>query len=366
MKRTVKRNGAIGSNRRRAFLCGGFSLLELIGVMAVTAILASVILPSVVRTIEMETAEKEGVFLENAAAALKNYLRREKAFPDETGWAAVVAVELGMPVSEVSESSRQSQRVYVIDPSLRLGTAAGVLPFEQTSDGSIAPVSPRIMILSSTDAARVIPLTSGVISQSEFDTLWALPVDGVPGDWEAEWQLSGDRLKIVRVNLDSLFLNVRLNNYESANPGQYSIDGGIQQTVLTTGLDSYFVEGTLLGLYDDAGELESQEILQRPLTFTFERGAWRGQVYLGLALSGDDVYSATSLFAGASVNGYALGGATPSLAVDRFTYFMDCYLDWDNAGFPGTGSQSYNAVVAAQAALATTSSSLVFAPVPTP
>ena len=276
----------------------------------------------------------------------------------------MVAAELGVRSEEILESHQQSRRLYVIDPTLRLGTASGTLPFAQNTAGSVEPVSPRVMILSSMDGTKPIPLSSGVIGAEEFDTLWDLPTGGVPPDWSDRWQKSPEDLKVRRIHFAPLFHKVMLNNYDSIGPGSYSIDGGAVQMVPYEGITAYFADGTMLGLHDSAGTLETRQILHRGVAFTFERGTWRGQIHLGLKLAGDDIYDATTLFANSAQNTLAQAGATPSLVIDRFTDYMNRYVEWDAASFPGTGSQSYSAVLAAQAALGTTSASLLYSPAP--
>ena len=350
------------ANRKRA----GFSLMELIGVMAVTAILASVILPSLIRQVQIQAAKNESAFLDRIGRALEDHLRRNKTFPDETTWTQAAASEMGVPVAEVLESPQQSQRLYVIDPALRLGTANGTLPFSQTSAGSTEPVSPRVMILTSMDGTKPIPLSSGVIDQDDFEALWTLPTGSVPTEWSNQWQGSGENLKVHRINLTPLFQKVFLNNYDSTDPGKFSIEGGTQQVVPSTGVEAFFVEGTVLGLHDSSGNLVTRQILNRFAAFTYERDTWRGQVHQGLKLSGDEVYNATTLFALSASNSDAQAGATPGAVIDRFTDFMNRYVEWDTANFPGNSSQIYDAVIAAQAALADTTSPLIYSPPPSP
>ncbi|MFT5104504.1 MAG: prepilin-type N-terminal cleavage/methylation domain-containing protein [Pseudoalteromonas tetraodonis] len=338
----------------------GFSLIELIGVMAVMAILASVILPSLIKRIQIEAAKNESAFLDQIGGALIDHLRSSKEIPDQHGWAQVVAAELGVQPDEILESPQQSRRLYLIDPALRLGAAGGTLSFAQTTAGSPEPISPRVMILSSMDGTKPIPLGDGVIGAEEFETLWNLPSGGVPPGWSDRWQKSAGDLKVRRINFAPEFHKVMLSNYDSIDPGTYSIDGGSVQVIPYAGINAYFVDGTVLGLHDGAGILETRQIPHRSVAFTFERGTWRGQVHLGLKLAGDDVYNATTLFANSGQSSLALAGATPSVVIDRFTDYMNRYVEWDAANFPTNESQSYNAVLAAQAALGNTTSSLIY------
>lgn len=352
-----------GGNRRQHRSEGGFSLIELIGVMAVAAILASVILPSVIRQIQLQAAKTENVFLETIGNALKAHLRRNKTFPDENTWAQIVSTELGVPASEIEETPQQGQRVYVIDPLLRLGAEEETLPFTQTAAGSIEPVSPRVMILSSLDGHKLIPVSNGVIDASDFDILWNLPDGSVPPSWSALWQRSQDDLKVQRINLAPLFHKIIVNNYDSINPGSYSVDDGLAQLIPAEGVSSFFLEGTVLGLHDSGGNLETRQIVRRPCAFTFERETWRGQVFQGLKLSGDDLYSSTSLFAASPQNSQAQSGATPGGVIDAMKDYMERYAEWDSANFPGSGT-TRDAIEAAQSTLESVSNQLIYSPLP--
>jgi hypothetical protein len=220
------------------------------------------------------------------------------------------------------------------------------------------------MILSSLDGTKPIPLNNGVIAAVDFNTVWDLPAGSVPPDWSSLWQLTQDDLKVQRINLTPLFHKAIVNNYDSINPGGYSVDDDTVQTVPSEGINTFLVEGTVLGLHDSAGELETRQIVRRSCAFTFERETWRGQVFQGLKLSGDDVYNATTLFAVSPLNPQAQAGAISSLMIDRYTDFMDRYVEWDEANFPGQGSESYEAVAVAQAALRSIANQLIYLPLP--
>ena len=68
-------------NRQPTIPRAGFTLLELIGVMAVIAILASAVLPGAIDLIRTQRAVKEGAELPKIAEALKRVCFDNKYFP---------------------------------------------------------------------------------------------------------------------------------------------------------------------------------------------------------------------------------------------------------------------------------------------
>ena len=68
-------------NRPPTIPRAGFTLLELIGVMAVIAILAAAVLPGAIDLIRTQRAVKEGEVLPKIADALQRGMLREQVFP---------------------------------------------------------------------------------------------------------------------------------------------------------------------------------------------------------------------------------------------------------------------------------------------
>ena len=68
-------------NRPPTIPRAGFTLLELIGVMAVIAILSAAVLPGAIDLIRTQRAVKEGAELPKIAEALKRGMLREQIFP---------------------------------------------------------------------------------------------------------------------------------------------------------------------------------------------------------------------------------------------------------------------------------------------
>lgn len=346
---------------------GGFTLLELIGVLMVMAILATIMVPPFIERMKMAAAEHESADLQQLAQGLKNHILRNKHIPDEMDWAQVTATELGLQVGDVDTNSKGSPRVYLIDPAFRIGAIDGVLPYTQTSSGSVvepAAGSWRLIILSSLDPAKLIPVSSGVIDAASFAYIWNAADDEVPAGWTGPWLNHGVDVRIQRINLAPLFKRLIVNNYGSPASGVFAIDAGAPGAIPAGGINTFLIEGTVVTLLDSNQVLESRHILRRPATFVYERGTWRGQVFQGLHFTDDGIYAASTLFLNSRLNADAASGATPSTLVDAMTGYMSSYANWISADLPGPGSPAFGALQTAQTTLKNVSANLIFKPTP--
>src|SRR5437870_3920295 len=136
-----------------------FSLIELIGVVAVIAILAAAMVPALIRQMDKIAGDQESAALKSFSDALQQSIMRNRYIPTYTNWASTVATELGVDVSNVTTNARRQPRFFLIDPALRVGNNSSVLPYTQvnwvtqTNSGSVvtnnagvlvAPLSPRV------------------------------------------------------------------------------------------------------------------------------------------------------------------------------------------------------------------------------
>jgi type II secretory pathway pseudopilin PulG len=368
MKQTSISPRTPASNGRREILREqGFSLLEMIGVLGVIAIMATLVMPSIIQQMKLAAADQESETLQRLAQGFKDHVLRSKQIPDETNWVEVIATELGLHTDEVGVNSSHMARVFLIDPALRIGAANGTLPYTQTNSGSLVePASSRwrLMIVSSLDPTRPVPVSSGVSDATSFNNLWNTADGAVPAGWPGSWLDRGEELKIQRINLASLFKRLILTNYDSPSSGIFAMDDSIPGSIPAEGINAFFIEGTVVSLYDSNQAVESRQMLRWPATFVYERGRWRGQIFQGLKLTDDDLYPASTLFLKSALNVHAGSGATPTAVVDAMAGYMMNYANWATAGFPGAGAASLNAVQAAQTALKNASENLIAQPAP--
>jgi type II secretory pathway pseudopilin PulG len=331
-----------------------WTLIEMIGVMAVLAILAAILLPVWIKQIDKSVADQEKATLNSLADAFQQYILNTRVIPDQTTWYAAVASKLGLGTNDVLYNFRQQthlqQRVFLIDPAFQ---AASALPYSQTnflsgnviSPTPMLPRNPRVMIVSS--LGRVLPTTvvSGVFGDTNsnpyFANLWNTADGTVPSDtaWNGWAGNPGDVL-VQRINLAPLFVHLLMSRFNSPNAGAFAIDG--TTPVAVNNVDGYFIQGSVLTLYTGSSPYtaDTQQILTRNSSFIIENGLWRGSLS-GSSLSGGIMNIGDLvqqfLLAPPNVNAQnASGNAQQMLVVSNMLSYMSNYNVWAQGGFqPG-------------------------------
>ncbi|MFT5185267.1 MAG: competence protein ComGC [Flavobacteriales bacterium] len=348
----------------------GFSLIEMIGVLAVISLISLVLVPVLIKKLDRVALIREEAMLLKMAEGYKAYASRNRSFPDDVNFVQLLADELGMHPVDVSLNQKGRSRLMVIDPRLRMGINTNqVLPYVQSIVGSIEPINPRVLILSSLGDNYPVHITNGVAASSAvFDEMWALDVDSVPATWSPWNRGRGEDLIIQRLHIADLFVPLMLGNDRNTQ-GLYSVDSLSTNSMPATSprsVEGYFIVDTVLGLHDIDGDLKALEILHQPTSFVFEMGIWRSR-FEGVD-GGDPVgfnlQVASETFAAAPWNPNAKSisdPATQAKIVAAMTLLMDEYNLWSAAGFPTHPIAKQN-LVDAENALSTYTKDLLFNP----
>jgi len=279
-----------------------FTMLEMIGVMAVLLILALALSPILIKQIDRMAGDKEYGQLKAFADAFRQGVVKTKTIPNETGWDSMIATNLGVQIDQVRVNERSVPRVFLIDPAFQVGSTTGLHPpFAQDLNGSgNPPVSPRLMMVSSISVYLPVSLVSGLGLSSgpyAFNNIWDSSEGTVPAGWT--WTGKGDDLKIQRLNLSDLFYSLYLNNQDVLNSASYAIDGAPVPTLSPGAVGgAVFLDSTVVSLYGTNGAVQFLEALHQSRYFVFDE-TWRGGGFVGPTIhhpDGVDLQLAANIF----------------------------------------------------------------------
>jgi type II secretory pathway pseudopilin PulG len=341
-----------------------FSLIEMIGVLAVGIILALALATITIRQLDRVASDKETKQLKAFAEVFKQSVLKTKSIPDQTGWDQMIATNAGLQLGSVQTNDRRLARVYLLDPSFRVGTGGGALPpYTQGITGSsIQPSNTwRLMILSS--LSKALPVASGATNTpTTFNNIWnaaegALPA-GVPWTVGGVAWGKGEDLKVQRMDLAELFVRLFLNNTMTNTLANYSIDGVAASVPVTNLFGGYFLDGSQLGLYDptNASSFRYNEILHSSKSFDFVLGSWRSDRFLGRTIQhpdGVDLQVAVNVFLNDCIdNPHTKASATRQAVyasmlsyITNFVLWRDSNPSYANGYCCGSGTLLYNSQV---------------------
>jgi len=193
----------------------GFSLLELIAVMAITAILAGALAPNVFDAISRARADAEIENLSSIAYSIELSVLQNKSIPTSvtSSWVSAAENSSDFNAQDIEFNSLNFRRRLIFDPRF-FSTSDNVFPGLNQNQGLASlPNSPRALLVSdmTTNVAN-IPNTA-----AEFNAVW----DQTAG---ADLFESGD-LKIQRINFSNKFHRIILSN-QHANQPYYQLENG--------------------------------------------------------------------------------------------------------------------------------------------
>lgn len=347
-----------------------FSLVEMVAVLAVIAMLSTVIVPVMIRVLDQAALTAEQTQMKSMIQGLRQHVLRNRNIPFADTVVDAISTELGTEPGGVLANARGLRRVYLLDPAI---TNALPIPFNQTWVG-VTNDLPRLMgvvLVSSIYGDLPTNLVSGYAeSPAAFSNVWHA-VDGVtPVGWD--WDGDPDDLTVERLNLRDLFVDVTLN-YDTwtvnfTNRGRFTVDNSSTNALpgYSTVYSTRYLSGTVLGLHSHTGfedTLQSAEVLRDPASYVYEINTWRSRLFMGRSvrlLGGLDLQATHDLFLSAPWNVNAKGNpaVTQQMVVDDMIDYMVMYLDWAGQGFPN----KYKPVLQSQADLETSVDYLIFKP----
>lgn len=322
----------------------GFTLIEVMGVLAIVAILAAAMIPAIMASLKRSERQNEEANLDAIVIGLKDYIIRERSIPDESSWIQIAADELNISTDRVEFNEGGWIRVFMPDPLLRIGiTNTSILPYTQTIQGSIQPVTPRALLISC--LTRNLP----TLSTNDFGSIWDAAPGDIPGSWSTDWEKYAKDLKLKRIDFRDLFHRLVLNNIDSQLDAQFSIDD-LSAIILpsTNFVERWYLKNTSVGLRFTDGTLQIQEVMVNDRSYVFQNGSWSRKFSQGTDGTGS-FGQLVDAFLSAPLSPDRVFGAEQQAVVNEMYWYMWSYALWANDGFPKGGSNSDQQVPAYRA-----------------
>lgn len=201
----------------------GFSLLEIIGVLAVIGILASLLLPNFINQIDEATRTAEAGNLRAISQAIELYVQDTHTWPADLPALSPEYMQMGD--TQLLQNGRGFPRYYVLHPTMQaFDNAAGIAENEIPDT--------RFLLISNVNADAAPTITNA----TEFDAWWNTDATATPD------------LFIERGNVGHLFRLVNL--LADTTGGSYSIDGTVTNSGCGITLNHlrYHLVGTRVGV----------------------------------------------------------------------------------------------------------------------
>lgn len=247
----------------------GFTLLELIGVMAVMAILAAVLVPNVADSIDRAYADAEQKNLQVMSESLVQYLKTNKKLPTSStaSWVVAIASQSGLSQVQIEFNQKNYRRRLLYDPRFFTNSDTNFTGLTQNQGLASAPVSPRAMIIS--DLSANVPNVAN--TTTAFNNIWEQTSSATLKESKS--------IKIQRINFAPYFHRVVLSNANSGQPF-YSLEAGSKFSIPASSagadgvLTRFIVSGSLLQLFVPpypSGGLFTTTIISDDIAFRYQQ-----------------------------------------------------------------------------------------------
>lgn len=235
----------------------------MIVVVTILAIFVTATLSAFVRKADDTAGANESVKLEALARGFEYGVVHSRYIPG-ADWATFIATNLSWQLNNVQTNDRGNPRAFLVDPAFNIGSITALtLPYAQSTN-SYTVTSPRFLILSSISVP--LPVTSNPLSQSDFDTLWNYPANGLPTGW-GSWHGSAADLEVQRIDLLPSFNQLILTNL-TTTAAPFALDNAA--FAMRKGpLTNFLFSGTVLNLTNLSNAPQISEIINKRTVWAF-------------------------------------------------------------------------------------------------
>ncbi len=331
--------------RRPALAARAFTAVELVGVLAIVAIIGALLAENLIEKMRLAAIDAERTSLASLTKTLERYVGRTKSVPDRNTLPTALAADLAVATERVTQTAQGNPRWFWVDPDHRVGTnTTSTLPFVQTGLGSVQPQKLRLVIISSVGAP--LPTPAITPNATQFLQAWNAVAGSVPAFLSSAWSGRPDDLNIQRLELGTLFCRVVLENLDANYDAWYSVDttntlSSIPKPSGTASSNSrifWLVRGTVLNFHypDAATSIQAREYIMEDVGYTFENGRWGRYLRYGPNLSNGWFGQMVDRFLAAPPPpGATRRYSTQQWVVDAMYQFLYCFGQWSLDYFYG-------------------------------
>ncbi|MDX8409570.1 MAG: type II secretion system protein [Mariprofundales bacterium] len=282
----------------------GFTLIEIIGVLAIMSIMAATIAPSAIQMITAGKQTSEDKALAAISDSLRLFVQTKKQVPGATAalpisggtnviaWDKAIASIMNVPSTKVSTNNINKKRIYLYPADfIAASTPVPPLPYDQIAEATnlngsgkliTTKPDPRVMVISNMNPGVTLATASGSKAIDLFNAIWnQATVNGTTLPAELT---EGDKLKIARINMTDMFHLKSLKSGVATDPYTAAIQvDGLPASPYTwtadTSIQFYLLAGSVLTLgYNDATPTfytyDNNVVSSQQPNFYYSSGVW--------------------------------------------------------------------------------------------
>lgn len=322
---------------------GGFSLIEVLGVLAIAAILFAAVVVAVMQRLTVARQEAEAKTMNAIALAFEKVVLDRKTLPGTNDWVVLLAPELDRAADEIEFTRSGVRRLLIYHPASGLRPRASAIVQTVTGFTNVVHDLAKVIFLST--LGNGFPNTLDPTSGATFTNLWNVEPHDRPAGWTAATLPDPDNVHIARVDLGRLLHRVVLNNITLSNTATaFTMDYNGTVATLTKANSPWqrsYIHGTGLNLHGLDGRIQMRELITEDRTFYCGDGGWGTYMARNRALNEQVVTYVRDFLAGSFPK--AENNQRPRASVDEMYRAMWSYMFWAEDGFFEAGNNKKQA-----------------------